>query len=85
MRHEVGRRAIRLAECQGGPDGNWNVVAACRSCNSVRARMDHRVFYEHRLRFIESGAWPACTWPCGRVISVLRPLQALARYRIDLL
>ena len=58
----------------GGADGSRNLVAACFSCNLVKADFDAWAFAHARMRAVHARRWLPGRWP---------GLEAWARIRSD--
>jgi len=50
-----------VARCDGGPDAQTNIVAACRFCNSTRHRItcapEPTAYVQHVQRRLTAGRW----------------------------
>ncbi len=63
----------------GRPRGRASCVAACFACNSSKADSSgYWGFRKLRRRLLQSGLWPACSYPSGEVAKLRRAGQCAA-------
>lgn len=40
----------RLAQCQGGPDEDYNLVVSCKTCNREKGKTDYETYVRRRYQ-----------------------------------